>query len=485
MRLIWGILALSLWVAGSATPQITFLSELSLPPNGRLTVEGKDFGSRGRLLIGNREAIVTRWSGSKIHGYVPYQLGEGAVDVRVLNGEGASNAAKLQVEPRNVLDGGRVLWRFQTDRWMNRQFIEVDFSGRIYTADHIGTYALSPIGDLLWFAPGSGGDLPIDSSPSGIVYTGVALGTGPEIVRAHDRNGDIIWRFIPPEPGKLIAGPNVGPNGNVYAVQELRSGNGLGLFALSPNGNLLWSNVGEPELGPADGITNNEIIFSGHHLYFAMTGLGSVSAITFSFDLDGNQQWHTGASGLHLPFYNFPRVDPFGRVVGARGQTGAMAINADGSVAWEAFHPGNPNVMQIPAVDSFGNIYIEDWLEVELWSLDPQGNTRWVLPRESNIISSMVGISKENRMLVNSAQHSFAGPGFVRGLLPANGVEQWRVQLEAENGVEQRTTNLYPVFSNPIISRSPVRRPEAVYFTTAFADVNQVQHGYLYAVDYR
>jgi hypothetical protein len=370
---------------------------------------------------------------------------------------------------------------------MNRQFIEVDVSRRVYTSDHTGLYALSPSGNLLWFAPGSGGDLPIDSGNNGIVYSSVALGVGPEIIRAHDRDGNIIWRFIPSEPGQVIAGPNVGPDGNIYAVQEIRAGDGIGLFALAPDGTLLWSNEGDPVLGPVDSITNNEIIFSDDRLYFSIIRLRSGgSGVTYSFDLDGNQQWHTGTGDLHLPFYRFPRLDPFGRVIGARGQTGAMAINEDGSVAWQKFHPGSPNVIEMPAVDSFGNSYFHDWLGIELWSLDPAGSTRWVLGSEQSLFTIGLGISPDNLVLVHTGVEDFAAQGFIRGMSPNNGAVNWRYDFETENGIHQRSNNLYPVFAQLTqSSRNSARALTPVYVTTLFSDVNAVTHGYLYAINYR
>jgi hypothetical protein len=41
----------------------------------------------------------------------------------------------------------------------------------------------------------------------------------------------------------VIAGPTVGPDGNVYVISDY---GGLGAFALSPAGQLLWSNSGNP-----------------------------------------------------------------------------------------------------------------------------------------------------------------------------------------------------------------------------------------------
>ena len=488
MRFIGGILALALFTGALATPKVTSLSERSLPANGRLIVHGDGFGKSGTLLIGNRGAIVTRWSDSAIHGYVPHQLTPGTAEVRVTNADGRSKPVRFEIAPRQFVDGSRVLWRFQTDRWMNRQFIEVDETRRVYTSDHTGLYALSPSGDLLWFAPGSGGDLPIDSSSNGIVYSSVALSVGPEIIRAHDRDGNIIWTFTSPQPGRLFAGPNVGPDGNIYAVQEVRGGSGIGLFALSPSGNLLWSNLGDPVLGTVDGdISINEIIFSEDRLYFSIIRQRSGgSGVTYSFDLVGNQQWHTGTGDLHLPFYRFPRLDPFGRVIGARGQTGAMAINEDGSVAWQKFHPGSPNVIEMPAVDSFGNSYFHDWLGIEMWSLDPAGNTRWVTGFESNLFTIGVGISPDDQVLVHTGVEDFAAEGFIRGINPNNGAINWRLDFEPENGIHQRSNNLYPVFAHvKHLSRTGARDQTPVYVTTLFSDVNAVTHGYLYAINYR
>ena len=371
---------------------------------------------------------------------------------------------------------------------MARQFIEVDNTRRVYTADHLGLYALSQTGNLLWFAPGSGGDLPIDSDSNGIVYSSVALGTGPEIIRAHDRNGNILWRFIPPEPGRIFAGPNIGPDGNIYAAQEIRGDDGIGLFALSPQGNLLWSNPGDPILGTVDGdISNNEIIFSDDRLYFSIIRQRSGgSGVTYSFDLNGNQHWHTGTSDLHLPFYGFPRVDPFGRVVGPRGQTGVMTINEDGSVAWQQFHPGNPNVMDMATVDTNGNVFIPDWLGVEMWSLDSAGNTRWVLGTEADLFSNGVGISPDNEVLVNTGAEGFEARAFIRGMNPNDGAIFWRQDLEPEQGINQRINNLYPVFGNVAqSSRTGSRSLQTVYISTLFTNINVVPHGYLYAINYR
>ena len=163
-----------------------------------------------------------------------------------------------------------------------------------------------------------------------------------------------------------------------------------------------------------------------------------------------------------------------------------MTINEDGSVAWQQFHPGNPNVMEMATVDMNGNVFIPDWLGVEMWSLDSAGNTRWVLGTETDLFSNGVGISPDNEVLVNTGAEGFDARGFIRGMNPNNGAILWRQDLEPEQGINQRINNLYPVFGNVAqSSRTGSRSLQTVYISTLFTNINVIPYGYLYAINYR
>ena len=74
--------------------------------------------------------------------------------------------------------------------------------------------------------------------PSGSTFPGGIVAVNP--------NGTLKWKFAQPAGtggGSIIAGPGVGPDGNVYAVAEL---NGLGVFSLTPEGVLRWNDEGPP-----------------------------------------------------------------------------------------------------------------------------------------------------------------------------------------------------------------------------------------------
>ena len=63
----------------------------------------------------------------------------------------------------------------------------------------------------------------------------------------------------------MIAGPTVGPDGNIYVISDY---GGLGAFALSPAGQLLWSNPGNPTFSEY-GQLGAEIVFGSGRLYAA------------------------------------------------------------------------------------------------------------------------------------------------------------------------------------------------------------------------
>ena len=359
---------------------------------------------------------------------------------------------------------------------MNRQFVDVGPDGRVYTSDQLGLYALSPNGKLLWFVPEAGGGHPIDIGPDGTIYTGVGLSQGPEIIKAINPDGTLKWEFVPPVSWDLATGPNVGPDGNIYASQDFTVEGGLGFFSLDPQGRLRWANIGEPEvfaLLPDD--SNSEVVFGSGRMYTGIVRHRSGGTpVTYAFDLQGNQAFYTGTGGLNVLFHTFPRVDPMGRAIGARGQTGVIALRPDGGVDWIRYHPGSPNLIQMPTIDSRGNIYAGDWLGVELWALTPEGATIWVQPRQLDTALHNVGVSPNDRTLVASGSSGSQAVGWVRGYSAQDGGLLWEETLEPEDGIVQHSNNLNPVFS---------RDSSTAYVTTRFANVQSKDFGYLYAVN--
>ena len=85
----------------------------------------------------------------------------------------------------------------------------------------------------------------------------------------------------------MIAGPTVGPDGNVYVISDF---GGLGAFALSPAGQLLWSNPGIPSFSER-GQLGAKIVFSSGRMFAAFDEVSFAPSTIFGLSLQGTQQW--------------------------------------------------------------------------------------------------------------------------------------------------------------------------------------------------
>ena len=461
---------------GFAAPLIAAIEPASVTRSNRVVITGSSFGSdpaSTTVLIDGLSAIVSKVLGNEIHAYVPEESSLGTVQVQVVTAEGAGNTAPLTIIPR--VPDGRVLWQFQTDdrpAWF--QYVGVGPDTRVYVSDQAGLYALTAAGALLWFVPDVGSGRPIDFGVDGTIYTGGPF-SSPPLVVALSPDGTILWEFNGPNTqfgAPMACGPNVGLDGNIYAVQDTSTDpvEGLGAFSLDPAGKLRWSNLGSPMLIDYTA-SNMAAKFGPDRVFVGYEDVDSPHTPTWVFTLDGDQLWFSG----QLPSFggNPPLLDPFGRLILRRGQTGVRAITPDGVQDWFRYHPGQPNFLQRPAVDSLGNIYTGDLVGIELWSLDPQGNTRWVLPSTPDSgIGEALGVAPGDEVLV---VHGGSGTitKWIRGYSTAAGELIWQVDLPPENGMSQSPFMVEPAFAAD---------GEVVYMSTMFAgDVNDF--GYLYAID--
>jgi hypothetical protein len=451
--------------ASAAAPQISGLSDATLPRSGRLLIFGSSFGTQpGQVLIDGREAIATKWFDTEIHAYVPEAAALGAVPVQVVTGDGPSNVMMLDVTLRQA--DGRVRWRFQTDDYYWVQFITVAPDGTIYTSDRGRLFALSPDGALLWVVEGAGLAGPISLGADGTIYTGGSL------VKAINPDGTVRWHFPNPEPGlDVLAGPNVGPEGNIYAIQDSDlEGNGYGVFSLDPDGNLLYSNV--QFISTANNYS--DILFGEQYFFAGINHFGggpSLKAYSYS---DGDIVWDQGE--MLISGGGWPVLDPTGRIVYRWGQIGMQTIMPDGSVDWISTHPGHPNYLIRPAVDSAGVIYAGDSLGLELWALNPDGSTRWFQDRDLDNNVGSLRVAPDDSLIVAGGGGEAGIPewlSWARGYDPADGSLVWHVPFGIENGLREFVSSREPKFSADSLT---------TYITTQFVGSNN-DYGYVYAID--
>lgn len=371
---------------------------------------------------------------------------------------------------------GRVRWRFEIPTNFSGKFIGVGADGRIYTTsfDPGTMYALRPDGSLIWTLNlnSASGHWPISFGYDGSIYTG-AVG-----VTAVNPDGTLRWAFDPPGSDWVVSGPNIGPDGNIYAATTVDRG-GLGVFSLDANGNLRWSNPGDPELfdGPPDRL--DEIVFGEGRFFaginFRRSGPWSSS---YSFDFEGNQLWFRQYGSQGGPSSN-PRMHPDGRLIFREGQGRLMAMSQDGTADWVVPHPDGAQILVTPAIGPDGSIYAGDQYGVQLWSANPDGSTRWVHGSVANdyLGWACLGVSPDNGVLIASGWSYVGGlnRGWIRGYDPGNGALLWQLDLPEEQGMTQLTRSVRPAFS---------ASGDTAYLTTWFSG-NGVGHSYLYAIKLR
>ena len=340
--------------ATTVTPSITSLSPSTLARSGRLLVQGAGFGATqgaSHVTVGGVPALVTRWSDTLIAAYVPESAPLGATTAQVFTGAGVSNAASLTVTNRSA--NGRVRWRFQADSDYILQRPAIGPDGTIVAHDSGGfVYALAPDGGLKWifktrvFAAG-----PPSVGADGTVYV-----ADSSTITAINPDGSLKWAFDEPQGGQgVIAGPTVGPDGNIYAITDI---GGLGALALSPAGQLLWSNTGNPVTGQI-GQLGAEIVFgptkpggAPDQFYAVFDDFATdVRTHLYAFRLNGTQAWTVPlwmSKYTAMMYQQQPAVAPDGTVyvsavIPVGGAWSLNAFNpADGSLRGTFFPSPGP-----------------------------------------------------------------------------------------------------------------------------------------------
>ena len=462
------VLTCAITAQAGAAPQITALSDTTLPRSGRLLIFGSGFGASqgtGEVLIDGMEAIATKWMETEIHAYVPEVATPAAVPVQVVTPGGSSNTITLQVTLRQPDE--RIQWRFQTDDYTPLQFVSLASDGTIYVSDIARLYALSPDGGLLWVVQGAGGGRPISFGADGTIYTGGSLSEGlnGHIVKALNPDGTQRWQLESAVGQNLLAGPSVGPDGNIYAVQDTTSGEGLGQFAVDPDGNVLFSVV--QFFSFAGG---NSVITFGQDRFFASWEVNASGPLAIhAFDLDGDLLWDGGDVGVSAN--GLPILDSLGRLMLSWAGAGTVAVTPDGNYDWITTHPGGSNSVLQPTMSASGTAYAGKWLGVQLWAFDVDGNTLWVSPDTADHLHRLQ-VAPDESMIVAMGTSGFGQPGWTRGYDTVAGELVWHLELPPENGANQETG------STPIFTPDS----QTTYFTSHFlGDVND--YGYLWAVD--
>jgi putative pyrroloquinoline-quinone binding quinoprotein/IPT/TIG domain-containing protein len=463
---------------GSATaPTITSLSSNAVPRSGRLLVTGSGFGSSqgmSTLRIGGSPAAVTRWSDTQIVGYAPENALLGTLRVQVVVGGASSNVVPLAVMARQT--SGRVRWRFQVDAQVGYllQRPAVGPDGTVVIHDPVGhVYALTPAGGLKWIFTTAGGAAgPPSIGPDGTVYVAAS-----STIYALTPKGSLRWTFTDPASQGVIVGPTVGPDGNVYAVTDIP---GLGALALSPTGQLLWSNHGNPvfyEMGQIGA----EMAFGSGRTYAGDDHGTSTGGVLHALTLGGSEVWANPAGGTDnggMQGQRQPAIGPDGTVYLTAWQTfrdpcnGSClyAFDPSGLVRW-TYSPWPSNGMSEPSVGADGTIYVGRSLSY-LDAVRPDGTARWSV-LDGGILAHPT-VDPRNTQVLGGEAPNYGEPGNVRDFSASDGHLRWQLPLPSENGGYQ------VLYSRP---RFAADGQTAYFGTFISAPDSSDQYAYLYAVD--
>ena len=332
------------------------------------------------------------------------------------------------------VEQGVVQWRFQVSGQYILHPPAVGPDGGVVVVSSIGNvYSLSPAGVLRWVVPSVGGSGGPSIGPDGTAYV-ASMGT----VTAINPNGSIRWTFTEPAGGQgVIAGPTVGPDGSIYVISDYP---GLGAFALSPTGQLLWSNPGSPRFAE-NGQLGAAIVFGTGRLYAAFDERSIALSTMFGLSLGGAQRWSRAVGGTDDPFMQQQRQPATGAdgslyltALGGANGWGLLRIDpSSGNVLWN-YSPFPSNGMSAPSVGPDGSVYFSRSLSY-LESVTPAGQSRWRF-FDGSIIDHPA-VSPDGTVVVAGVRPNFGQPGSVRAWNAGTGTVAWQIDLPNENGGNQ------------------------------------------------
>jgi hypothetical protein len=392
----------------TAAPRIDSLSATTLDRSGRLRIFGANFGgSQGSssVLIGGLTSFVSSWSDTAITAYVPEGANLGAVPVAVITAAGTSNAASLNVTARQA--NGPAKWRFQMDAMYAVPRPAIGPDGTVYAVDVFNhLYALTPNGGLKWLVNGAG-EKGVDVGADGTVYTG-----SEDNISAYNPDGTLKWQFVQNPRAFILLGPNVGPDGNIYAVAT----EGLGVLSLTPQGQLRC-NTFEAYSRPI--VDYQEVVFGAN---------GSSLQLYF----DANNHFKGSKSDCSTVFANAngsrlqPAVGPDNTIY-----IGGMRYDPNGNLINSAVFEGPINSVSPAGVGSDGIVYvIQNQTLLHVMNAD-------LTERFSANVGTLLTtprVDPLNRMLVLGGADNYGMSGYIQATSVKNGGLLWRLQLLDENG---------------------------------------------------
>jgi len=352
-------------------------------------------------------------------------------------GIGSATPAKAAVPT----DPDRVAWRIKIPLDYFSHTPGVGPDGTIYVPNLFGkTQAVAPDGSTRWTFPAGGTGSPISVASDGTV---VVAGGGPGAVGGTDGifginpNGSLKWSFTA-TGDYLLAGPSIGPDGNVYAVTD---STGIGFFSLTPAGQLRFSKGQFTDHGSQ----GQALAFGPDRVYFGFDMQGLEPSTFFAYDFGGALRWTAGSAD-----------DPPNPEAGPNGNVVFRAFPSNVGKSLFSYSPGGqrvfsfyefPGNVQSPPDVGPDNVTYSVRNLGTLLALNPDGTVKWRYTDPEIMFEPVV--DPTNRVVFTGGRVTYGEPGFFLGASTA-GQALWKVPLPTEPGYGDYG-QLVPV-SRPVFS---------------------------------
>ena len=485
----------------SAQPVITSTDTTTATHSGRVILRGQGFGDRttagggGTLLVNGLPAHYARWSGTHISLYIPEQATPGPATIS-LTTESGTAAANITITPRPPADG-KLLWKFKTDGPIIRHRGRVAADGTVYASDSLGfLYSIAPSGALNWVycadcVNGTGSEGPVALGHDGTIYVG-GNPLGPETnIHAVNADGTRKWLYTDIWTD-CVAGPSVGPDGNVYAVMETA---GAGLTCLDPaTGQRLWAALPPGQRFDERGQWGADITFGpttpgGHpnqiYVTFDMRPMqvpipqGANSAL-FAFGTDGAHKWSVAVGGQSIAGGQQQGEAAVGHD-GTVYECSLLPPNAwalyahdpsNGSTKWNLYLPPG-NVISEPTVANDGTVYIVR-NTIHIHAVNSSGAVQWTYTDPTGSLYEAAVESPDGRMVISAGSigDTMTFSGHIRAVT-GTGQNLWSLFLPRENNT--------PIIPRTRAFYSPDSR--RAYLGTSGREVAGEEYAYLLALD--
>ena len=332
---------------------------------------------------------------------------------------------------------GQIAWRIHFDGLYTDFEPVVAPDGTIITGNADFVTAVNPNGSIRWSTLATARQGETSVGLDGTVYAV----SGTSIIALDAVDGQVLWTFSG-SGGLIVGGPAVGPDGNIYAVGDFDSG-GIGMFSLTSQGDLHWSDEGDPPVTDDEGY-GHRITFSGNRVLVGMVpGSGSPPVTIWAYDLDGNQQYllGEGCAGRLA-------VGPDGSLVTGNGLCQKVQIYdaIDGSLQMSQDPPSESPCSGLAnvAVGPDGSIYTAFCYRA-FWALHPDGTQKWFIDDfDQYFWMDQLGVAPDNSVVLDLGRNPGVN-GWVRAFDTSDGSLNWQIDLPNEGGHSVRSVS-EPVF---------------------------------------